>query len=98
MKELYTQFDNIFFEKTRLSIMTILYTEGEVSFKRLKKTLGGSDGAIYGHLQKLLNAKYISERKAIIGTTLQTVYALSSDGTELFKNYLEFLAKIIEKK
>ncbi len=97
MDKLYTRFDNIFFEKTRLSMMTILYREENVSFNRFKKLLGGSDGAIYGHIKKLLGSNYVTERKSIIGTSLQTVYELTETGKQLFESYLLFLTQIIEK-
>lgn len=97
MSELYTRFDNVFFEKTRLSMMTLLYREGEVSFNRFKTALGTSDGAIYGHLNKLLGVDYISSRKMIIGTSLQTIYTLTDQGKILFEDYLNFLRDVVEK-
>ncbi len=93
--ELYIQFDNIFFEKTRLSIMTILYKEDLVSFNRLKKIIGSTDGAIYTHLQKLNEANYITRKKEIIGSKLQTFYSMTKEGRSLFSRYLSFMEKII---
>ena len=90
-EDLYTQFDNVFFEKTRLSMMTMLFKEEKVSFNRFKNVIGGSDGAIYSHLQKLINAGYISFKKEIALETVQSVYSLTGEGTELFKKYLTFL-------
>jgi len=97
MSELYTRFDNVFFEKTRLSLMTLLYREGEVSFNRFKAVLETSDGAMYGHLEKLIGANYISKRKMIIGTSLQTIYTLTDQGKKLFEDYLNFLSDVVEK-
>jgi predicted transcriptional regulator len=94
-KELYTQFDNIFFEKTRLSILTILYKEELTSFNRIKKIIDGSDGAIFSHLQKLQDSNYIGQEKKIIGSKMQTFYSLTSDGKKLFKKYLKFLEEMI---
>ncbi|MCP4129715.1 MAG: ArsR family transcriptional regulator [bacterium] len=94
-ENLYTQFDNIFFEKTRLSMMTVMYKEELVSFNRFKKILEASDGAIYTHLQKLQDAKYVLQKKEIIGNKAQTFYFLSEEGKELFQRYLKFLEEII---
>ena len=94
-EELFTQFDNVFFEKTRLSMMTILYKEGEVSFNRFKKVMGGSDGAIYTHLQKLQDSGYIDQKKEIIGSKVQSFFYLTSSGKNLFKKYLKFMEEMI---
>ncbi len=96
-EELYTQFDNIFFEKTRLSMMTILYKEDSVSFNRLKKIMGGSDGAVFTHLQKLSEAGYINQKKEIVGDKAQTVYKLTKAGKKLFHNYMKFLEDTVLK-
>lgn len=96
--ELYTQFDGIFFEKTRLSMMTVLYQEKIVSFNRFKKVIGGSDGSIYSHLQKLIDAEYISQKKEIVGDKAHTLYSLTRKGRKLFQDYLKFLETIVSPK
>ena len=96
MSDLYLRFDSVFFEKTRLSMMTLLYREGAVSFNRLKALIGGSDGAIYTHVRKLVEAGYVASRKRIVGDSPQTVYSLARAGTRLFKEYLVFLEHLVE--
>ena len=91
---LYTQFDPVFFEKTRLSMLTILQNEGTVSFNRFKKLLGGTDGSIYSHVQKLINAGYIKQKKGIVRDRIQTEYSLTDKGKKIFKEYLSFLNQI----
>ena len=95
MSKLYTQFDNVFFEKTRLSIITILYKEGKVSFKQLKERLGGSDGALYTHIEKLYKAGYLDKQKEIAGMQAQTVYRITAAGRKEFKAYLQFLEQMV---
>ena len=95
MAELYTKFDGVFFEKTRLSMLTVLFQEEAVSFNRFKKIIGGTDGAIYTHLEKLLKAGYVGKRKEIAGTAAQTVYFLTSEGKREFRNYLKFLTAML---
>jgi len=97
MNDLYTRFDNIFFEKTRLSIMTILFKEETVSFNQLKKLIGGSDGAIYTHLEKLIKAEYVEKKKELAGSSAQTVYKINKEGRTLFKEYLAFLEKMLKE-
>jgi len=95
MSNLYTRFDNVFFEKTRLSIITILYKDGKESFKQLKERLGGSDGALYTHLEKLYKAGYLEKKKELIGMQAQTVYRITKTGKQEFKNYLNFLEQMV---
>ncbi len=92
---LYTQFDNVFFEKTRLSMMTIIYKESLVSFNRLKGVIGGSDGAVYTHIQKLQDAEYIDNKKEIIGNKVQTFYFLTKKGKAMFRKYISFMEEMI---
>jgi DNA-binding PadR family transcriptional regulator len=95
---LYTRFDPVFFEKTRLSMLTLLHHEGFVSFNRFKLLLESSDGAVYGHIQKLLKAGYIRQKKEIAGDKAQTVYSLSDFGTQRFRQYLEFLEAMLKQE
>lgn len=97
MDDLYTRFDNVFFEKTRLSIMTILFKEETVSFNQLKKIIGCSDGAIYTHLEKLIKADYVEKKKELVGSTAQTVYKINKEGRILFKEYLSFLEQMLQE-
>jgi DNA-binding PadR family transcriptional regulator len=94
----YTRFDAVFFEKTRLSMITLLHQEGRVSFNRFRKLLGGTDGSIYSHLQKLLSAGYIDQKRQMAGDKPQTVYALTPAGRKLFKDYLVFLESFLKQE
>lgn len=95
MEQLYTRFDNIFFEKTRLSLLTLLYREEKMSFQGLKTRLDLSDGALYTHLEKLIAAGYLAKRKKIAGTSVQTVYFLTTHGHSEFLAYMDFLQNLI---
>jgi DNA-binding MarR family transcriptional regulator len=95
---LFTQFDSVFFEKTRLSMMTILYKEEPVSFNRLKKVIGGTDGSIYTHLQKLQEAGYIGQQKEIKSGKAQTSYFLTAEGKKIFRKYIKFMEEMIHEQ
>lgn len=97
MDDLYTRFDNVFFEKTRLSIMTILFKNETVSFNQLKSLLGCSDGAIYTHMEKLIKADYVLKKKELVGSSAQTVYKINKEGRQLFKEYLLFLEQMLKQ-
>jgi DNA-binding PadR family transcriptional regulator len=95
MNKLYTRFDGVFFEKTRLSLLTLIIQEESVSFNTLKQQLDMSDGALYTHLEKLVAAAYVTKRREIAGTSVQTLYSASDEGKERFREYLDFLEEMI---
>ncbi|WP_319476538.1 transcriptional regulator [Marispirochaeta aestuarii] len=95
MDKLYTRFDGVFFEKTRLSLLTLIIQEESVSFNTLKQQLDMSDGALYTHLEKLVSAGYVAKRREIAGTSVQTLYSASEEGKERFREYLDFLEDMI---
>lgn len=77
--------------------MTILYREETVSFNQLKKLIGGTDGSIYTHMEKLIKAGYVEKRKELAGSSVQTVYKILREGKTLFKEYLVFLEKMLQE-
>ncbi|MBU0935773.1 MAG: transcriptional regulator [Spirochaetes bacterium] len=97
MNELYTRFDSVFFEKTRLSIVTLLMQQGVQSFNQLKDSLALSDGALYTHMEKLLREDYITKKKEVAGQNVQTVYAMSEKGRKEYLDYIVFLETLIRK-
>lgn len=95
MEELYTQFDNVFFEKTRLSIVTLLNQDERLTFAALKARLGGSDGAVYTHLEKLIGGGYVAKQRELTPTGAQTVYSLTEAGRTTFAEYVAFLGRLL---
>ena len=97
MSDLYLKFDSVFFEKTRLSILTLLYREGRLSFNTLKEALAATDGAVYTHLEKLKLAGYVTRDKEVIGGNVSSQYELTASGRKEFKEYIEFLEKMLKE-
>ncbi|AEJ62544.1 regulatory protein ArsR [Spirochaeta thermophila DSM 6578] len=95
---LYTQFDQVFFERTRLSLITILYRDGRASFLGLKRALGLTDGALYSHLEKLVTAGYVGKEKELVGDGVQTVYFLTEKGRREFQRYLSFVEEVLSQR
>ena len=96
MADLYLKFDSVFFEKTRLSILTLLYREGRLSFNTLKEALAATDGAAYTHLEKLKQAGYVSRDKEVIDGSVSSQYELTALGRSEFKAYIEFLESMLK--
>lgn len=96
MDNLYTRFDSTFFEKTRLSILTIIYRTGLASFNYIKRQLEMTDGAVYTHLEKLVQAEYIGKKREIADGAAQTSYFLTGKGRTAYRDYLSFLEHMLE--
>lgn len=97
MSDLYRRFDSVFFEKTRLTVITLLYREGKLSFNALKDLLGTTDGAVYTHLEKLRQAGYIDRNKQIVEGNVSSLYELTPLGKKQFKEYVEFLEQVLQE-
>ena len=93
----YTRFDPVFFERTRLSILTIVYQRGSVSCNGLKSALDLSDGGLFSHVGKLVSAGYLDKRKELAGEAVQTVYSVSATGKAVYDEYVGFLSTVIEQ-
>ncbi len=98
MSDLYLKFDSVFFEKTRLSILTLLYREGRMSFNSLKEALAATDGAAYTHLEKLKQAGYVTRDKELIAGNVSSQYELTAAGRKEFKAYIEFLEAMLKEQ
>jgi len=97
VSDLHKRFDSVFFEKTRISLVTILYQEEKAAFNSLKGRLDLSDGSLYTHLEKLIAAGYVDKKKELAGALVQTVYFLTEDGRSLFRDYLIFIGEMLER-
>lgn len=98
MDDLYTRFDQVFFERTRLSIVTLIDQRQTVSFNGLKEILRVTDGALFSHLGKLIDAGYVAKRKEVTGDTVQTVYSLTGEGSAAYHDYLRFLQNLLQRQ
>ena len=98
MSDLYLKFDSVFFEKTRLSILTLLYREGRMSFNSLKEALAATDGAVYTHLEKLKQAGYVTRDKELVAGNVSSQYELTAAGKKEFKAYIEFLETMLKEQ
>lgn len=97
MSELYTRFDGVFFEKTRLSIVTLLHQDEKLAFTALKERLDLSDGALYTHLEKLIRNDYLEKERVLTPAGSQTRYRLTAAGRRTFQDYVRFLGELLEE-
>lgn len=88
MADPFARFDNVFFEKSRLAIVALLYKDEYATFVTLRERLAASDGAVYSHLERLIQGGYVEKRKEVAGMKAQTVYRLTEKGRNEFDAYL----------
>lgn len=84
----FARFDGVFIEKSRLAIVALLYRDEYATFTTLRESLEATDGAVYSHLERLVEAGYVEKRKEVAGMKAQTVYRLTPRGRGEFDAYL----------
>jgi len=98
MKHLdFVHLDPVIHERTRLSILTALFTSREPgsSFSDLRDTLSLTDGNLLAHLRTLEQADVIERVKEGAGRGSTTTIQLSSHGRKAFGRYLDQLEMLV---
>jgi len=91
------QLDPVIHERTRLAILTALFTlpNNECSFLDLRETLALTDGNLMAHLRTLESAGLIAREKEGAGRKSSTTVQLSPTGKREFKSYLDSLESLV---
>lgn len=55
----------------------------------MKESLGLTDGNLWGHAQRLVDAKYLEQGRTLTRGGFQVVLRITRKGSEAFKAYLE---------
>ncbi|MGO8695041.1 MAG: transcriptional regulator [Rectinemataceae bacterium] len=95
MTDPFARFDGIFFEKSRLAIVALLYRDEYAAFTTLRELLEATDGAAYAHLERLIEGGYVEKRKEVAGMKAQTVYRLTKRGRKEFDAYLSAVEELL---
>jgi len=92
----FQELDRVIHEKGRLSILTLLASEGELSFTELRDLLGMTDGNLSLHLQTLQKAGYVAITRRYRNRRPWTTCSLTPEGRKAFERYLQVLERIIQ--
>jgi len=92
VNDLNKAFDN----RIRLGIMSALAVNDELNFNALKELLQITDGNLASHLRSLEESRYVQFRKGFIGRRTNTVYSITREGEQAFKEHLNLLELIIQ--
>lgn len=91
-----TDLDKLIHERTRLSIVSALAANKNLTFNDLKSILQVSDGNLSTHARKLEDAGYIDCKKEFDGRLPRTQYALTAAGRKALKKYISHMESLIE--
>jgi DNA-binding MarR family transcriptional regulator len=91
------QLDPVIHERTRLSILTALFTlrEPACSFSDLRDTLALTDGNLMAHLRTLEMAGLLERIKEGAGRNSSTTIQLTVAGRKAFHHYLDGLETLV---
>ncbi len=98
MKSIIQNINKAFDHRIRLGIMSVLMVNESADFNMLKETLGVTDGNLASHVKALEAEEYVSIEKQFIGKKPNTRYIATVAGKKAFREHIEALEKLIQKK
>ncbi len=94
----YQRLNDVIHARIRLAVMSILAGVEDAEFTYLRDRTGATDGNLGAHLKKLEEAGYVSVDKRFEDRKPVTRYALTSEGTEAFRHYVDRLEAMIGER
>jgi DNA-binding MarR family transcriptional regulator len=98
VKNIIQNINKAFDHRIRLGIMSILMVNEGADFTELKELLGVTDGNLASHAKALESEDYIRVEKQFIGKKPNTKYSATAAGKKAFKEHIEALEKLIQKR
>ena len=83
--------------RVRLAVCVLLSKHDAMSFSRLGKVLGETDGSLGTHLRKLEAAGYLAIEKTYRGRRPVTWYQLTADGRSRLQQHIANLLRLIDR-
>jgi DNA-binding MarR family transcriptional regulator len=98
VKNIIQNINKAFDHRIRLGIMSVLMVNDGADFTELKELLGVTDGNLASHAKALESENYIMIEKQFIGKKPNTKYSATMTGKKAFKEHIEALEKLIQKR
>src|SRR5690606_33166769 len=98
LKNILQHINKAFDHRIRLGIMSVLVVNEYADFTTLKELLGVTDGNLASHAKALESENYITIEKQFIGKKPNTRYIATKEGRKAFKDHIDALEKLIQKK
>ena len=83
--------------RVRLAICVLLSAHDALTFTRLKRALGETDGNLGAHLRKLEDAEYVSAEKTFRNRRPVSWYSLTPAGRARLKQQIDGLTLLIDR-
>jgi DNA-binding MarR family transcriptional regulator len=96
MSHPFATLDEIVHQRSRLGILSLLRSPGQLEFRALRDELELTDGNLSQHLRTLEGAGYVTVRKGYEGRRPRTWVRLTKAGDRALEQELEVLRQIIE--
>jgi len=89
--------DKLLEHRVRLAICVLLSRNDMLSFRRLQKLLGETDGSLGAQLRKLEDNRYLTVKKEFRDRRPVSWYSLSEDGRSALLKHLSVLERLISE-
>ena len=89
------ELDKIMHERMRLGIISALAANEKLSFTELRNLHSTTDGNISVHARKLEDAGYVTCEKSFNGRMPLTEYAITTEGRDALRRYLDHMEALI---
>ena len=97
MREIIQQLNQVFENRIRLAIMSVLAVNDAMDFSSLKETLDLTDGNLASHIATLEKNKYVTVNKKFVDKKPLTTYSATPSGRKAFTEHLDALEQLIKK-
>ncbi len=87
--------DKLLEHRLRLALCVLMTRSESMSFSRLKKLTGETDGNLGANLRKLEDARYIRVKKMHVERKPVSWYTLTAKGGKALRRHLDALADVI---
>lgn len=95
---MFKDLDPLLHSQLRLAIMSLLVSEEQADFKRIKEVTKATSGNISVQIQKLEKAGYVIVRKSFKNNYPNTEIILTARGLKAFDQYVNALKNYIDIK
>ncbi|HEV8538835.1 MAG TPA: transcriptional regulator [Bacteroidota bacterium] len=97
MREIIQHLNQVFENRIRLAIMSVLVINDSMDFNSLKQSLSLTDGNLASHIAMLEKNSYVTVSKKFVGKKPLTTYSATAAGKRAFSDHLDILEQLIRK-
>ena len=97
MKSIIQHFNQVFENRVRLAVMSILVVNDSMDFNSLKQMLDLTYGNLASHIATLEKNHYVSVAKQFVGKKTSTTYSATAAGRRSFAQHLDALEQLIRQ-